>query len=389
VRIVALAHAYPRWDGDVAGAFIERLCLGLRARSMTPVLIVPSDLGDAGRTSQKGIDVRRVRYATASGETLAFRGQMAETARGVLGISRFGSMVASLGWATIEEVRRSETALVHAHWWVPGGISAMLASLATHKRFVVTLHGTDVAILKSSAVARRLAKFVLRRASAITTVSSYLAEQAAAVAGIDLNEVVVQPMPLEVDRYSRASIGGDGVVTVGRLVKQKNISTVIEAVAILARNGREVPLKVVGDGPERSSLEYLANQLGIGDHTQFTGSVAPEEIPQVIGNADVFAFPAEHEGLGLAVAESLMVGVPVVATKAGGGVRDLVPDTGAGRLVDRADPALLASAIEALIDQPTARKKAALKGAELKQKLRSESVAAVFENVYLEALSRE
>ena len=389
MRVVSVAHAYPRWDGDVAGAFIERLCIALHDRSHSTVVVVPSDEGEGGTVLRNKLKVRRVRYAPASRETLAYRGHMADAGKSMLGLLPVASMIAAQAGAVFEEVRTSNADLVHAHWWIPGGVSAWLACLAAHRRFVVTLHGTDVAILKRSEPARRLARLVLRKASAVTAVSSYLAKEAAYVSGLNPDDIVVQPMPLDIDRYSRQSRGGGGVVTVGRLVQQKNISVLLEAIATLRKQGRTVGLKIVGDGPERRSLEYRATQLGITDLTQFIGEVSPEIIPDAIGDADVFAFPAMDEGLGLAAAEAFMLGVPVVAASQGGGVVDIVPPNGAGRLVDATDARQMARAIEELLGDPESKHLAAEKGDRLKEQLNPAAVAAVFEDVYKRALADE
>jgi len=105
-----------------------------------------------------------------------------------------------------------------------------------------------------------------------------------------------------------------------------------------------------------------------------------------IGEADVMVFPAVREGLGLVAAEALMLGVPVVATKAGGGVTDIVPPTGAGRLVPADDALALATAIKGFVSDPSSRRLAQEAGASLRRRLSPAAVAEVFETVYEAAL---
>lgn len=387
MRVLAVAHAYPRWEGDVAGAFIERLCIALCKREHSVTVVVPSDEGSGGRITRNGIEILRARYGPASRETLAYRGNMAEASRSFVGMATVASMIASQAGLSIAAIRERRVDMVHAHWWVPGGVSALLACMCSHRPFVLTLHGTDVAILKRSSVARRLARVVLRQASAVTAVSSYLAEEAAAAAGLDPSDILVQPMPLDVSRYSRKSKGGDGVVMVGRLTRQKNVAVVLEAVALLKKRDIPVYLKVVGDGPDRRALEYRTAQLGIADLTRFVGTVPPEAVPDQIGDADAFAFPAVDEGLGLAAAEAFFLGVPVIAARQGGGVRDFVPATGAGRLVDATDAAQMASEIEAIIGDAKTRALASERGESLKKLLDPDAVAELFERVYWRAVA--
>ena len=84
-----------------------------------------------------------------------------------------------------------------------------------------------------------------------------------------------------------------------------------------------------------------------------------------------------------------MLGVPVVAARQGGGVTDIVPANGAGRLVDAADPGQIAEAIEDVLGNSRSMALAAERGEALKSRLRPSAVAAVFENVYMRAVSGE
>jgi len=200
-------------------------------------------------------------------------------------------------------------------------------------------------------------------------------------------------MPLDTRAFTRSSRGGGGggggggIVTVGRLSAQKRIPLLLEAVAQLRATGRGLPLTIVGDGPERPALERRAAELGVADSVRFLGEVPPARIPDVLGDADVFAFPAIGEGLGLAAAEALMLGVPIVATHDGGGITDIVPSNGAGRLV-QPDAREFARALRELADTPDSRRLAAEAGAALRRRFDPAAVAERFEGVYRQAVER-
>lgn len=382
-----MTHAYPRWDGDVAGAFIERLVLALVHRGHAVHVVAPADEGRGGKEVRHQVPVTRVRYAPARWETLAYRGKMVAAAGTPWGLSAAASLVVrqARAIARISSAGDGDIDLVHAHWWAPGGISAWLA----RRRYVVTLHGTDVALLERSAAARWVARRVLPGAALVTAVSTYLANRAARVAGLDAGRIAVQPMPVDVRAFARTSAGGGGVVSVGRLSKQKRVDLVVEAVALLKQRGRGLPLTIVGDGPERAYLERRAAEVGIAGETRFLGEVPPDRIPQAVGDADVFAFPAAGEGLGLAAAEALMLGVPVVAAADGGGVTDIVPVQGPGRRVSPVNAGELADAIDALARDGAARRLAAEAGAELRRRFDPAAVAERFEALYRQALQQE
>lgn len=377
-----MTHAYPRWDGDVAGAFIERLALALRERGHSVSVVAPSDAGKGGREARRGIPVTRVRYGPPRRETLAYRGTMVDAVGSLGGKLAAGRLMFAMARAVRRAARTGRVDLVHAHWWVPGGVGAWLASMDRGPSYVVTLHGTDVAILERSGIARALARRVLQGAAAVTAVSSFLAKRAAVVAGLDPEAMLVQPMPADLVRLSRPSGGGGGVITVGRLVAQKRVDLVLEAVARLKEHGKEVQLTIIGDGPLRGALEEHAERLGIMGTTRFLGEVEPEGLGRAIGDADVFAFPAVGEGLGLAAAEALILGIPVVAARGGGGVTDIVPTEGAGRLVDGGDAGAIAHAIGELLDNPAARTLATEVGASLRERFDPERVAQRFDSLY-------
>ncbi len=380
MRLIYVTHAYPRWDGDVAGTFIERLVVALDQRGHHLHVIAPADRGDGKRERRGAVEISRVRYAWARRETLAYRGTMVEAARSAVGALTAGSLVVAQARA-IARIRSGD--VVHAHWWVPGGVSAWLARIARAPRYIITLHGTDVAILEHSRVSRALARRVLKSAAAVTAVSTYVAESAAAVVGLDPEDILVQPMPADVGRFTRTSAGGGGVVTVGRLVSQKRIDVVLEAMARLKEiDGKAVPLTVIGDGPLRGPLEEHTERLGLTGHTRFLGEVEPAKLVDAIGDADVFAFPAVGEGLGLAAAEALVLGIPVVASRDGGGVIDIVPPTGAGRIVAPGDARQMAQAIDELLRDPTSKQLAAQAGKLLRERLDPDRVAGEFEAVY-------
>lgn len=385
MNVVCVTHAYPRWDGDVAGAFIERLVRALARRGHDVRVIAPADEGRGGREVRHDIPVSRVRYAPATRETLAYRGTMLAAARSPLGLAATASLVARQSLAIAGLRRARQVDVVHAHWWVPAGLSAWLTR--PHQRYVVSLHGSDVTLLDRSAPARALARRVLRGASAVTAASSFLAERAARVTGLDPARVFVQPMPVDSTRFTRASRGGGGVVTVGRLSRQKRLDLLLDAMAELQRHGRALPLTVVGHGEERAALERRAAELALTPAPRFLGALPPEDVPDALGDADVFAFPAVREGYGLAAAEALMLGIPVVATRDGGGVTDIVPAEGAGRLVPPGNAGALARAIDEVAHDPLAPRLAAQLGAELRRRLDADTVAGRFEAIFRDALA--
>ena len=378
MRVVFLTHNYPRWAGDVAGAFLATLAGGLARRGIDVRVVAPSDEGRGGEDVVEGIPVRRVRYASAAAETLAYRGTMQAALRTPSGLHALGGLWRALRGAAREEARAGAD-LFHAHWWVPAGMA-----LPNGARSVLTVHGTDAALLRRSRIARTLARPVFQRATLVTAVSRELAGWVQTGAGRYVDPSHVQPMPVDTTNHPW-STGGGGAIVVSRLTPQKRVALAIETVAFLASCGHEMPLTVVGDGPERAALERLTERLGITSFVRFTGTVPPSEVSTYLARADLMIFPAQGEGFGLVAAEALMAGVPVVACWDGGGVLDVVPPNGAGRLT-LPSPDHLGDAILGLLLEPDHRDMARLVGESWRARLAPGHVAEVCEGWYREAL---
>ena len=375
------AHSFPRGEGDLAGSFIWRLCEALIDRGHQVSVVAPADRGDTGEPMLGKVRVRRFRYASPSHETIAYQGTMHRLAASPFGAVAFFGMLKAMSRTVAEEVKASSANIIHAHWWVPAGYAVRKAERAG-RPYVVTLHGTDVALARKYRIARSLMRTVLKDASAVTAVSSYLANEAATTLGVPASNIPLTPMPLALGVSPDPDAARAGVVFVGRLTKQKGVSTLLDALAILKREGKPLDLTIVGDGPERPPLKAQAIALGL--QVTFTGFVAPEAVATYLRDKRVFVLPAVDEGLGLVVAEALTQGVPVVATRSGG-IPDLLYDPDAGMLVPTDNPASLASAIREVVSEPRYLVGAMRAGRALADRLSAEKVAEKFEGIYAKA----
>ena len=378
MRVVFLTHNYPRHAGDVSGAFLATLAAGLRRREIDVRVVAPSDEGRGGTEELDGVPVRRVRYASARRETLAYRGTMQTALRGPAGLGALAGLWRALRRAAREELHAGAD-LIHAHWWVPAGLA-----VPREARMVLTVHGTDAALLRRSRLARRIARPVFHRAALVTAVSRELAGWVQNGVGRYIEPAHVHPMPVD-SRGRPWTTGGGGAVVVARLSPQKRVSLAIDAVAVLISCGHELPLTIVGDGPERPALERQVERLGIESFVRFVGSVPASEVQHYLASADVMIFPAQGEGFGLAAAEALMSGVPVVACWDGGGVLDVVPESGAGRLTLPSADRMADTVLDVLAD-PDRLALARLVGESWRARLAPDHVAELCEGWYREAL---
>ena len=105
---------------------------------------------------------------------------------------------------------------------------------------------------------------------------------------------------------------------VGRIAKEKNLTTLLEMAKIVFELHDDARLIFVGDGPYRKESQILARKLGIGDKTKFIGAIPRSEVDHYYSAADLFVFSSMTETQGLVIGEAMSFGVPAVAVHGGG-----------------------------------------------------------------------
>ena len=247
----------------------------------------------------------------------------------------------------VRAARRFRPDVTYAHFLVPAGLAAALASRAP---LVVTAHGQDVRNVGAIPGARAATRYVVRRASAVVAVSDWLRRglERAVPAAAGKTEVVDCGVDLE--RFAprdaaaaRKAVGwageGTAFLCLGALSERKNVLRLARA---FERRG-EGTLTFVGDGPLR---EALAGRSGI----RLVGRVPHETVPSWIAACDVLCQPSLVEPFGLATLEAMASGRSVVATKVGGPPEFVSPE--AGVLVDPEDEDGIVAALDAAARLP-------------------------------------
>ncbi len=186
-------------------------------------------------------------------------------------------------------------------------MDAMLspAQQALHRRVARLADGV---IAVSSAARERLLRFgVGPQRIAVALQSADLERVRAAAAG----------------RISRSSDGGRPltVISVGRLVPDKNFATLLQAFAQASLSPDQARLEIAGTGFLESELRRLGERLGVP--VRFRGHVAPSELPQLYADADIGAFVSTYEPFGVAIREAAAAGLPIICSRAAGAVGDV------------------------------------------------------------------
>ena len=396
MKILLLAHGFPRHPEDLAGAFLLALARGQQGLGHTMLAVVPHDAGLAMDDVVDGVRVQRYRYAEDPDETLAYRGTMADQVlRSWKGRLRLAGFLRAARNAASRAIADFAPDVVHVHWWFPGGFSVW-PRLRGRVPYVITSHGTDLFLVDRVRAARFVAGPIFRNAAQTTVISTPLVARAERL-GVPRADITVIPMPVdaavatELERPFTLRASDDTLLFVGRLVERKGAAYVIRAVAEMAEAGRNVRLAIVGDGPERSALTALAASLAIGDRVEFTGALSPADVRDRYRAGGVFVMPAitdwkgEQEGFGMVLVEAMAFGLPVVATRSGG-IPDIVRDDENGILVPERDVGALTRGITRLLDDPALRVRLAEAARDdVRHRFAPARIASAFDTVYRRA----
>ena len=177
--------------------------------------------------------------------------------------------------------------------------------------------------------------------------------------GIDTARFVFQPRQEGADSHLR-------LVSVARLVEKKGLRYAIDAVSQLQLpTGMKLTYEIIGDGPLHDGLTRQVAELGLQDRVKLSGwqdqayVVAALAASHVLLAPSVTAKDGDQEGIPVSLMEAMAAGLPVVSTFHSG-IPELIEDGVSGLLVNEADPAALASAIERLLADPALRLSIAL-----------------------------
>lgn len=162
-------------------------------------------------------------------------------------------------------------------------------------------------------------------------------------------EAATEHAEAKIDRIERGdSLDPLRLVSVGRLTPNKNQRTVVEALALLARDGVPATLDLYGDGPCRAELEALAAERGVGDAVTFHGSVDHAEVMAAFASAHLNLLSTHQEGYGKVLLEGMIhATVPIFGTSPVSG--EISGHGSRGLVFDPDDPTELAAHVQTLL----------------------------------------
>ena len=332
MRVLVVTTWFPTPSSPGTGVFVARDVAALATRHDVRVLhlvaprLAPGAGEDpAGESARAGVAVRRLVMDPRRPD------HVLRAARAVRREARSADLVHTMAVSALLPTTgwRPPVPWVHTeHWSGLGAPETLSPGLRLARRVVRRLlAGPDVVAV----VGEELAAEVRRHRSGPVAV---------------VPNIVTRPPVLAPRRRPQEPLGARGpfeLVGVGGLIGRKDPLTAVQAAAELRRRGVDARLTWVGEGPLRTQVEAAAR--GVGVPVRLTGPLPPEQVQEVVADADLFLLPSRAETFCVAAAEALAAGRPVVVGDSGGPRAFVHPPAGA-LVRPGAPPALWADAVE-------------------------------------------
>lgn len=245
-------------------------------------------------------------------------------------------------------MRREQIDHLHVHFATPASMVGLICKHIFPIGFSFMVHGPDEFY---DAPGYRLTEKI-EGADFVLAIGTYARSQLMKLSPPSCwHKFDVCPLGVDPQRFQPVEPRGQPeppeVICVGRLVPAKGQHILIQAAAKLRDRGAEVRLRLVGDGPDRPSLERQVAALGLGDRVIFEGAVNLDRVQALYKGADLFALASFAEGIPIVLMEAMAMAIPCVTTRITG-IPELIRDGVDGLLVAPSDDDELADAIARL-----------------------------------------
>jgi len=219
--------------------------------------------------------------------------------------------------------------ILHVHYAIPHAAVAymakqILASRGIHIPIVTTLHGTDITLVGNDKSFSPVVEFSINNSDGVTAVSEYLRKETCNLFNVD-KEIKVVYNFIDFDRFKKTdkehfkkAIAPEGEKILIHTSNFRKVKRVHDVIKVFKKVHDQIDSKLllIGDGPERQSLENLCREMGLCEDIRFLGK--QDAVEELLSLADVFIIPSANESFGLAALEAMACQVPVISSDVGG-----------------------------------------------------------------------
>ena len=230
----------------------------------------------------------------------------------------------------VEVVQMYNLEILHVHYAIPHAYAAYMAKQMLKEKgidikVVTTLHGTDITLVGSHPNYKTAVEFSINNSDVVTTVSESLKKDTLRLFNIRKDIKVIHNF-IDFEKYpeidsaecQRNHIAAENEKIITHISNLRPVKRAKDVIKIFYNIQKVIPSKLllVGEGPDRESIENLAKDLGIYERILFLGN--SNEVNKLLCYSDLFLLPSETESFGLAALEAMAARTPVISTNSGG-----------------------------------------------------------------------
>lgn len=366
MKVLVISHMYPSTFNKGSGIFVHKQVKALIKQGCDVEVICPMPWAPfpLNKLSQRWKRYSEVPMEDNIEGVKVYYPRYIEFPKGYL-FHRSGYMMYK-GIATLVENLHKKQGfdVIHCHVALPDGYSGILLSEKLKIPVVVTVHGQDVQnTIYRNESCKEAVFSVMDKAHGIITVSNKLRNIVKNEAFADKIQVINNGIDINDCKATedlKAAKPKDSILllSVANLNKSKGIDLNIKAVAKLMEKYPNLIYYIIGDGPERQSLEKLVYDNNLKEKVVFLGKLDYKQVMNYMAICDIFSLPSWREGFGVVYIEAMAHGKPVIGVK-GEGIEDAIINGENGLLVE---PKSVDSLVEAMNLLITNRDKASVMG---------------------------
>lgn len=307
--------------------------------------------------------------------------------------------------AALRAAEADDYDVIHGHDWL---VTHTAVTLAEHlgRPLVATIHATEAGRHQGwlpedlNKSIHSVEWWLGHRACRVLVCSEYMRWEVTRLLNLPIGKVDVIPngvdgrvwkAPVQAVREARSRFAGDGPLVgfAGRLVYEKGVQHLVDAVPQLADEHPGLRVVIAGDGPYREQLVEATHQLKIEKQVSFIGFLSERELPAVLAATDATVVPSLYEPFGMVALEAAAAGAPLAVADTGG-LAEIVEPGVTGMTFPHSNPEALAGAVGTLLAEPVKAKQIAKRALTMVSKRYGwQTIAASTVQTYRSAIAQE
>lgn len=373
MKICLLTHTFPRFDGDIAAPFMDGVAKSL-CQNNNEVFVLTPYSPVFKNTKKKPYKVITYKYIFPNNlHLLGYSKTLSDDKK----IPFLNLLISPLLYlfcliALLRLIKKEKIEVISAHWILPNGFIASLASIITGVPLVSTLPGSDVYLAQKNLIFKFMARMASSISKNITSNSPELLHDLQIIGadrkkfctiiyGVDQQKFYPDYAKRQISR-KKMGFSKDQLVIlgVGRLVAKKGFKYLVEAAHYILQKNKNVVFVIVGDGDQKKELNDLIQLRGLTNNFFLLGSINYQDLPDYYNMADIFILPSIRDEKGnlddqsVSVIEAMSCGLPVVTTNFLG-YRVVIEDKVSGFLLPQRHPLKIYQTLNRLIQSKTLR----------------------------------